>query len=114
MELRLEHGKPMLFAKGARGIRLDRQTFRTEVVTLGEGGVGEKDVLVHDERAAASMSFLLSELEPPAFPAAIGVFRAVERATHHELDRAQAAQAMKRGPGDLEALISAGDTRTVG
>jgi len=113
MQLKLEHGKPMLFAKGTKGIRLNG--FKPEVVTLGQNGITEKDVLVHDEKAAASLSFLISELETPAFPAPLGVFRAVERPTHTELELGQREQVLKaKGPGDLAKVIHAGDTWTVG
>jgi 2-oxoglutarate ferredoxin oxidoreductase subunit beta len=112
MQLRLEHGKPMLFAKGTKGIRLNG--FRPEVVTLGENGVTEQDILVHDEQAAPSLSFLISELMAPEFPMPMGVFRAVERPVHHELDQAQLAAARERkGSGDLAKLLHQGDTWTI-
>jgi len=111
-QVRLEHGKPLLFAKGTKGIRLNG--FTPEVVTLGENGVTEKDILVHDEKAAPSLSMLISELMAPHFPTPIGVFRAIERPVHHELDQAQLAAAQeKKGPGDLHKLLHSGDTWTV-
>jgi 2-oxoglutarate ferredoxin oxidoreductase subunit beta len=50
-------------------------------------------------------------MEPPEFPVAIGVFRAVQRPTydgaaHAQLQRARDAE----GPGDLSALLEEGDT----
>ena len=46
----LEHGKPMIFGKDRdKGIRLDG--LHPEVVTIGENGVTEADLLVHDETA---------------------------------------------------------------
>ncbi|MFZ5470949.1 MAG: 2-oxoacid:ferredoxin oxidoreductase subunit beta [Myxococcota bacterium] len=112
MQLRLEHGKPLLFSKGTQGVRLDG--FRPEVVKLGENGVSEKDLLVHDEKAPASLAFMLAELEPPRSPAPIGVFRAVERPVHHQLEVDQIASVKeKRGEGDLEKLLHAGDTWVV-
>lgn len=112
MQLRLEHGKPMLFARGKKGIRLNG--FTPEVVTLGENGVTEKDILVHDEKAVPSLSFLIAELMAPHFPTPIGVFREVERPVHHELDQAQLAAAReKKGLGDLHELLHQGDTWTI-
>jgi 2-oxoglutarate ferredoxin oxidoreductase subunit beta len=112
MQLRLEHGKPMLFAKGKKGIRLNG--FTPEVVTLGENGVTEKDIFVHDEKAAPSLALLIAELMAPHFPTPIGVFRAVDRPVHHELDQAQLAAAReKKGEGDLEKLLHSGDTWTI-
>lgn len=111
-QVRLEHGKPLLFAKGTKGIRLNG--FTPEVVTLGQNGVTEKDILVHDEQAAPSLSMLISEMTAPHFPTPIGVFRAVERPVHHELDQAQLAAAReKKGTGDLHKLLHSGDTWTV-
>jgi len=110
MQLRLEHGKPLLFGKAKnRGIRLNG--FTMEAVTIGENGVTEKDILVWDEKAEPSLSFLVAELTPPNFPAPIGVFRAVDRPVHHELEVAQRTAMKKtRGEGDLEKLLNSGDT----
>jgi 2-oxoglutarate ferredoxin oxidoreductase subunit beta len=107
-QLRLEHGKPLTFAKGTKGIKLDGFTAKT--VTLGENGVTEKDLLVHDEKAAAPLSFLLADMQPPTFPFPIGVFRSTERAIHHELDAQLEEKARAKGGGDLEKLLHSGDT----
>ena len=110
MQLRVEHGKPLIFGKQKnKGIRL--RGFKPETVTLGENGNTANDLLVWDEQAEPSLSFLLGELIPPAFPAPIGVFRAVIRPVHHELEVAQRAQVKAlKGQGDLEKLLTSGDT----
>jgi 2-oxoglutarate/2-oxoacid ferredoxin oxidoreductase subunit beta len=110
MQLRLEHGKPLLFGKAKnKGIRLNG--FKMETVTVGTNGVTEKDILVWDEKAEPSLAFLLAELTPPDFPAPIGVFRAVDRPVHHELELSQRNAVKKmRGEGDLEKLLNSGDT----
>ncbi len=106
-----EHGKPLLFGEDKRlGLRLDRRSLSLEVVTLGEDGVGEDDVLVHDERNRVLAS-LLAQLEPPAFPMAIGVLycdpaEPYERAVHNQLSAVKA----KRQNGDLAALLKGGRT----
>ena len=49
-QLHLEHGQPMIFGKERnKGIRMVPGTFELEVVTIGENGIGEGDILVHDE-----------------------------------------------------------------
>jgi hypothetical protein len=65
--LYLEHGKPMLFGKERnRGIRL--RGLDPEIVTLGEDGVTEDDVLRHDEtKPAASLAYILSRMDYPDF-----------------------------------------------
>jgi 2-oxoglutarate ferredoxin oxidoreductase subunit beta len=110
MQLRLEHGKPLLFGKAKnKGIRLNG--FKMEAVTVGANGITEKDILVWDEKAEPSLAFLLAELTPPDFPAPIGVFRAVDRPVHHELELSQRTAVKKmRGEGDLEKLLNSGDT----
>lgn len=110
--VRLEHGKPLVFGdKGEKGIVLDG--LQPRIVTLGEGGVTEADLLVWDEQAAPALPFLLSGLGPE-FPVPLGVLRAVERPIHHELDQAQTNTVVgKRGIGDIQALLRSGETWTV-
>jgi 2-oxoglutarate ferredoxin oxidoreductase subunit beta len=108
--IKLEHGKPVTYAKGTKGIRLNG--FHPEPVTLGENGITEKDLVVWDEKAeGAARAFLFSQMMPPAAPWPVGVFRAVEQPAYHELDRAQKDEVSnKLGPSSLEKLLHSGDT----
>jgi 2-oxoglutarate ferredoxin oxidoreductase subunit beta len=110
-QLVLEHGKPMVFGKNKdRGIRL--KGLALEVVSLGNG-IGESDLLVHDERDPV-LGFLLSRLSPPAFPTPLGVFRVAERASFDELMNRQIAEAKaKSGEGDLDKILRQGELWTV-
>jgi len=111
--LLLEHGKPLLFGKDRnKGIRLKGYT--PEVVTLGEG-INESDLVVHDEKNTdPSYSFLLSNLEMPAFPAPLGVFRAIEKPTYDFLLKDQIEKAKKaKGEGDLKKLLHGSETWVV-
>lgn len=110
-QLHLEHGKALVFADGKKGIRLNG--FQPEVVALGENGVSEADLLVWDEQAQPALPFLLAGLGGN-FPTPMGVFRAVERPVHHELEVAQQQSVTTRmGKGDLEQLIAGKETWTV-
>jgi len=112
--LYLEHGKPMLFGKEHnRGIRL--RGLDPEIVTLGEDGVTEDDILRHDEtKPTASLAYILSRLDYPDFPVPVGVLRAVERPTYDGIIEEQEALAIQRsGPGDLEKMFNSGDTWVV-
>jgi len=108
--LHLRHGEPLIFGKNSdKGIRM-RAPFTPEVVTLG-GGVTAADLVVHDERGPAAYAFMLSQMEAPAFPVPVGVYRNVDApifdlAMHAQVDQVTA----KKGPGNLEALIYSGDT----
>jgi 2-oxoglutarate ferredoxin oxidoreductase subunit beta len=106
----LEHGKPLIFGK-ARDKGNRRRDYRPEVVTLGDG-IGEQDLIVHDETNPA-LAYLLSRMGPPAFPTPIGVFTAVERPCYEEALGAQVAAAKQKKPGDLRALLNAGETWVV-
>ena len=106
----LVHGQPLVFGRDRnKGIRFRNEGL--EVVTLGENGITETDLLVHDEtRPRPSRAFELSRMEPPGFPVPIGVFRAVPRPAYERAAHAQMAAArQKEGPGDLAALLSEGD-----
>ncbi len=107
----LEHGKPLIFGKNRdKGIRMKGHSL--EVVQLGNG-IGESDLIVHDEKDAA-LAFLLSLMMPPKFPMPIGVLRAVERVPYETALSEQIDAAKKRhGEGDLNELFNRGDTWTV-
>ncbi|HEY0839315.1 MAG TPA: 2-oxoacid:ferredoxin oxidoreductase subunit beta [Vulgatibacter sp.] len=114
-QLRLEHGKPLVFADGTKGIRL--RGLVPEVVTLGEGGVREDEFLVWDENAPAALSFLLADLPSlgAGFPTPIGVFRSEDRPAYHVLEEEQRRKVVAdRGEGDLAKLLRSGDTWEVG
>jgi 2-oxoglutarate ferredoxin oxidoreductase subunit beta len=109
-QLVLEHGKPLRFGKGrSRGLRL--RGLELEVVNVAD--VGEEAILVHDE-TNKTLGFLLSRMEPPAFPTPVGVVLAVKEPTCDEGFVSQLDEAITRqGPGDLEKLLNSGDTWVV-
>lgn len=84
----LEHGKPMIFGtKRDKGLMLDGLTLK--VVTIGENGVQESDLLVHDAHCEdATMHMKLALMQAPEFPVAVGVIRDVEDETYdHALEK---------------------------
>lgn len=110
--LYLEHGKPMVFGKDIKkGLRM--VGMRPEVVTLGEAGITEDDLLFHDETNPA-LAMLLSTLHHPEFPEPMGVFYVEQRPCYEDQVTEQVDSAtQKRGAGTLEALFNAGDTYTL-
>lgn len=110
----LEHGEPLLFGREKdQGIRL--QGFEAQVVRLGESGVAQADLLVHDEQGPHRMlAGLLAQFEAPQFPVPIGVFRAVAEPTYEERNAQLQEQARAaKGQGDLRRLLNSGETWTV-
>ena len=83
-QLFLEAGKPMIFGKEKdKGIVL-RDT-HLEVVKIGENGISEEDLLVHDPYSVDSgIHVMLSSMMPPEFPAALGVIRSVKSETFED------------------------------
>jgi len=110
--LTLEHGAPMIFGKDRdKGIRLAGH--QPEVVTIGENGVTEADLLVHDETDPL-IAFMLSRIYWPDFPVPVGVVRNISRPTHDQMLNDQIARDIgARGHGDLASLLNAGETWTV-
>ena len=103
----LEHGKPILFGGGAKGLGV-----RNMEPTIVDAKAQAAEVLVHNASTESpALAALLAELEPPQFPTAFGVFRDVERPTYDQLLMDQIQQAMgKKGRGKLKALLNAGTT----
>ena len=111
-QIRVEHGKPLVFGKNRdKGIRINSR-FEPEVVTIGDG-ISESDLTVYDEHNAA-LAYLLSRLEPPQFPTPIGVFLQASKPTYEQRVVEQAAAAREKlGEGDVDKLLRGGDTWTV-
>jgi len=110
----LEHGKPLIFGKERnRGIRL--RNFEPEVVSIGQEGVNEADLLVHDEQAhEPALAYLLSRMNYPDFPVPVGVFYKAERPCLEDIVEKQGNQATASlGAGSLKRLLNSGATWTV-
>ncbi len=75
-QIYLEHGKPMIFGKEKNKGLVLRGT-KLEVVTIGEKGITEKDILVHDATNPDDAThYLLVRMTLPEYPVATGVIRA--------------------------------------
>jgi 2-oxoglutarate ferredoxin oxidoreductase subunit beta len=110
-QLVLEHGKPLIFGKNRdRGIRLGNG-MHPEVVTLGNDGITERDLIVHDEQDP-TLAYFPSRMQPPQFPTPIGVFHAAQRETYDAAVNTQLKAAQTK-PADLDNLFTRGDTWTV-
>lgn len=83
-QLHVKHGQPLLFGKeNKKGIRLNG--LKLEVVTLGENGITENDILVHDAHEEdPTLHLMLARMAPPHFPMALGVIREVRKKTYDE------------------------------
>jgi 2-oxoglutarate ferredoxin oxidoreductase subunit beta len=110
VQLRLEHGKPLVFGKNKdKGIRMGAG-FKLEVVNVAD--VDPATILTHDEQAEGpTLAFLEASLDVPKFPISLGVLRAVERPSYDGMVADQEKRALdKLGPGNLEKLIRGSET----
>jgi 2-oxoglutarate ferredoxin oxidoreductase subunit beta len=114
----LEHGKPMRFGKdGNKGLRLAPRNAQggrlaLEAVTLGEGGITEGDILVHDETDRA-MAGLLAALQPPQMPVALGVLYCNPTPSYESRVVGEVDAAAEAHPASLAELLHRGHTWTV-
>jgi len=107
-ELRLEHGKPLLFGPpdARKAVVMDGVMPRV----VDAAGVAPGALWVHDEQNV-NAARLLADLWPPEFPVPVGVLTAREAPVYEELLLEQEARAIsERGPGDIAKLLTSGDT----
>ncbi len=112
-QVRMEHGQPLRFAGGTRGIRLEPRSARLEVVEVGEGKAKEEELLVHDAtREEPTLAFMLAHLPDLAgAPTPVGIFRQVELPTAEVVTWGQVEAArQKSAPATLAQLIGGKDT----
>jgi len=108
----VEHGQPMTYANGTKGLVLDGLKLRS--VDLGDD-LTEADCLVYDSRDKA-LAFLVADqmFWDPDLPRPFGVLYQEDRPTYDALLNAQVAEVTRqRGRGDLATLLASGDTWTI-
>lgn len=83
-QLIVEHGKPMIYGiERNKGIVIDGLKLKT--VTIGENGITEADILVHDAHDPdPTLHLMLVGLNAPEFPVVLGVIRSVEAETYDQ------------------------------
>jgi len=112
--IKLEHGEPVRFAGGTRGLRFGPHG---ELEAVEVSTADEATLITHDaHRADPSYAFALSRLDTADFRhTPVGVFRQVEQPSYDQLMAEQIDAARSRsGPGDLAALLAGNDTWEVG
>ena len=110
-QLILKHGEPMLFGKDRdMGIMLAGN--RLVVVRVGEHGITESDILVHNQyRKDPGVHRMIGRMMPPEFPVAMGVIRSAPFDTYDDLMEDQLAFAEKSSKiKTVNDLLNSGDT----
>lgn len=107
----LEHGKPMIFGNERdKGLVLDG--LKLEVVTIGENGVSESDILVHDAKCEDNtLHQMLAKLQ---YPLATGIIRSFEDDTFEEREAELNEQVTSKSKfSNLDDLFFSGETYEV-
>jgi 2-oxoglutarate ferredoxin oxidoreductase subunit beta len=113
-QILVEHGRPLLFGSERRqGLRLKPGRLELECVTVGENGVTEADILVHDA-TSRGLAALLAALEPPGTPVALGVLYCDPEAPLEVHVGTTDDQAVRQVDGEtINALLRRGETWAV-
>jgi len=110
-QLLVEHGKPMIFGKNKdKGLVLNG--LKLEVVGIGENGVSEQDILVHNSHEKdPTMHQMLVRLE---YPMVTGIIRRVDDITLEETEDALTAEVKSRSKfAKTSDLFYSGETYEV-
>ncbi|WP_034159431.1 2-oxoacid:ferredoxin oxidoreductase subunit beta [Sphingomonas sp. ERG5] len=108
-QLWVEHGQPLLFAGGTKGIALDQERLVLKIVDVVDGDWAAAKVIVHDQTNRA-VAHMLVELPLGTFPVALGVIYNDPAPTFESAVVAQNKQASEGKKPDLQKLLSQGQT----
>ncbi len=110
----LRHGEPMIFgANRDKGLILENM--KLKVVKIGENGITEKDILVHDAHTDnIGLHSMLVDMKYPDYPVALGVIRDVKDMTYDDRVRDQVAEVKEKAKIKcVDDLLNSGATWTV-
>ena len=113
-QLILEHGKPMLFGENnSKGLRLNG--LELEIVSIGENGITEADVLIHDASTKSNVLHnMLIQMKLPDFPIAMGVIRNANAPVFDQEFTAQIIQQQELSKfKSIDDLFMSGNTFTI-
>ena len=115
-QLWLEHGEPMLFDGGTKGIAMEIETLTLKVVDVVDGDWQGANVMVHDvtNRAVARMLIDLRATDQFAdYPMALGVLYDDPRPTFEAAVAEERERATSGKEANLAKLLGTGQTWTV-
>ena len=107
----LRHGRKMIFGKDMnKGLVLDG--LKLKVVTIGEKGITEDDILTHDVHSDnVGIHMMLADMKYPDYPVALGVIRDVQDVTYDGGVRMQAEQVTAKSKiRCMDDLLCSGST----
>ncbi len=114
-QIYLEHGKPMIFGKNRdKGLIQDGPKFK--VVKIGENGITEKDILIHDaHNPDDTRAYMLSRMTLPGYPVAMGILRAWQSPVYEDILYKQIQEFKeKREVKCVDDLLTSGNVFKIG
>jgi 2-oxoglutarate ferredoxin oxidoreductase subunit beta len=108
-QLWVEHGQPLLFAGGTKGLTMDIDRLVLKVVDVVDGDWQGAHVAVHDQ-TNRGLAHMLVEMPFGPFPMALGVLYDDPAPTFDSAVIAQNKQASEGKKPDLQKLLSQGQT----
>jgi len=110
-QIHVVHGEPLIFgAEKDKGLKLNPANLVLEIVTLGENGITEADILVHDEKNKL-LATMLAEMGDEVFPTAFGILFCDPAQTYETGVEFQMEEAHKKSAApSLDALLREGHT----
>ncbi|HUX94350.1 MAG TPA: 2-oxoacid:ferredoxin oxidoreductase subunit beta [Bacteroidales bacterium] len=107
----LKQGEPMIFGKNNdKGLILDG--LKLKVVKIGENGITEKNLIVHDATEPnPGIQYMLANMIYPEYPVALGIIRAVKGITydysvHQQIEEVRQTSKIKK----MDDLLMSGST----
>lgn len=101
----------MIFGKNRdKGLMLEG--IKIKVVKIGENGITEKDLLVHDATEEnPGLHSMLIDMKYPEYPVALGVIRAVKDKTYDDNVRDQLIEVKEKATiHNMDELLKSGST----
>jgi 2-oxoglutarate/2-oxoacid ferredoxin oxidoreductase subunit beta len=110
-QIHLKNGEPMIFGKNHDKGLVFREG-HIQVVKLGENGITEDDLLVHDQyQQDPGFQLMLAKMSPPHYPVAVGVIRSAMYPTYDDLVEEQIQAAKATSPiKNVDDLLNSGET----
>ena len=112
----LRHGERMIYGKERnKGLMLDLENMSLKSVVIGENGITEEDILVHNaQNPDPGIHMMLINMKSPEMPVALGVIRAVKDLTYDDNVRDQVLDVQKNAIiHSVDELLHSGSTWTV-
>jgi len=106
-QLWVDHGKPLVFAGGTKGLAFDTDALALKVVDIVDGDVS--GIMVHDQ-TNRSLAHMLVDMRFGEFPMALGVIYDDPAPTFDSAVITQNVQASAGKKPDLQKLLSQGQT----